>query len=328
MKKNIQLFTGDESYFLNKEIDKRKQGFANKHGKENIFQFKSDEFDSDEIINTIFSGGLFSQKKLVFIYGVPKDSFGSNKITSKKISDFEEVFQNKFYEIDDDVFVVFVSLQPDKRTKFYKFLKNNISIKSFNKMKEKDVVNFIKDNYMDVFESEKEIIEFVEIVGVDMYMIENEIKKLKSYVKNNNKKIDSMLIREICFAGGHINSFLILDHLFSDKNKALNLLEKSQKDGADSMQILGMLAWSARVSIYIIDYYNNVSSSSKDIASSLSLHPFVVSKTLKHIQKLSKNYQSIKTFFHSIVILDKTIKNGNISQDLIWLNLKKIITKI
>ena len=86
---NVFLFTGSSPYLLRQEIAKRKSSFAAKYGEQYIFSFSSDNFDVPSIIDTIFSGGLFITKKMVFVFGVPGDKTTDNKISASKLEQFE-----------------------------------------------------------------------------------------------------------------------------------------------------------------------------------------------------------------------------------------------
>jgi DNA polymerase III delta subunit len=55
MGKNLFFFTGDEKYLLRKKLEERKKPFFEKHGKENFFQFNSNDLDITELKNTILS---------------------------------------------------------------------------------------------------------------------------------------------------------------------------------------------------------------------------------------------------------------------------------
>lgn len=90
MKENVFLFTGDSPYLLREELKKWKRSFAQKYGEQHIFSFSSDNFDIPQIIDTIFSGGLFVTKKLVIIFGVPGDKVTDNKIGASKLEQFEQ----------------------------------------------------------------------------------------------------------------------------------------------------------------------------------------------------------------------------------------------
>ena len=70
---------------------------------------------------------------MIVIYGIPTDSDTSNKLPAAEISSFAEEFITKIATITPDTFVVFVSYKPDKRTKFYKYLEKNATVKLFEK---------------------------------------------------------------------------------------------------------------------------------------------------------------------------------------------------
>lgn len=64
---NIYLFTGQETYLLDKELLRRKENFLSKFGSDSIFSFSLDNLDIGQIKQAIYSSGLFTTKKLILI---------------------------------------------------------------------------------------------------------------------------------------------------------------------------------------------------------------------------------------------------------------------
>lgn len=131
MKDNVFLFTGDSPYLLRQELKKWKRSFASKYGEQYIFSFSSDNFDIPQMIDTIFSGGLFVTKKLVIIFGAPGDKVSDNKISASKLEQFEQGFYSRLDYLSSDTIIVFVSYDPDKRLKLFKALSETAQVKEF-----------------------------------------------------------------------------------------------------------------------------------------------------------------------------------------------------
>ncbi len=327
MKKNIFLFNWQEKFLLYEELKKRKKAFAEKYGIDNIFEFKSNEINVWEIFNAIFSGGLFVSKKLIIIFGIPKDTDTDNKITESKYTEFETKFMNNFESIPDDVIICFVSFTPDKRIKLYKFLSENITLKNYEKLKESELRNFIKQKLGDSIWTE-EIQYFIELVGDDLFFISNEINKLSFFAREKNTKISKKIIDEVVYPKAVINSFTILDNMFFDKKRTLDLLQNIQDNWWDNFQFLWMLYWGLKAVIQIIDFVERGIKESKTIAEKLKLHPFVVAKNMKIIDKLITKKDNIKNMFEKLIMLDYNIKTWKVPQEIFWLEIKNIIISI
>jgi len=114
---NKFLFTGEEPYMLHQELHKRKTAFLEKFGEQALFHFTSDELDQGPIMQAIFSGGMFTTKKLIIISGIPKDNTPSNKASAKSSERLETALMKQWETIPEDSIVILLSYKPDKRTR-------------------------------------------------------------------------------------------------------------------------------------------------------------------------------------------------------------------
>ena len=140
------LFTGEESYLLAKEIKRRKESFADKYGKDNIKEYSPANFSLMEISNDLFESGLFAEKKLVIMYGIPDDTFAPHKISAGLTSELAVMLQKKRDHINPDTIVIFVAYTPDKRKKLCKFLTSHVAKhQECKKLKGKSLLKFVLD---------------------------------------------------------------------------------------------------------------------------------------------------------------------------------------
>lgn len=82
---------------------------------------------------------MFATKKLIVIYGIPKDNTTSNKTNANKSNAIEEYLQKQWGNIPDNSIIIFVSYKPDKRTKGYKFLSKHTDIKEYKPLQDKQL---------------------------------------------------------------------------------------------------------------------------------------------------------------------------------------------
>lgn len=326
MKQNIFLFTWEEKFLLYQELGKRKKSFLEKYWWENIFEFKSDDINVAEIFNAIFSWWLFVSKKLIIIFWLPKDTDKDNSVPASKYNDFEQKLVDSFQTIPDSVVLVFVSFTPDKRLKTYKFLAENINIKEFPKLNENRLKDFAKSILKDISQSDLDYL--VSQVWDNMFGIYNESNKLKIYSQEKWTKIDKDMIDNIIYPQAMINSFELLDKMFFDKKRSLQILENMREKWADTFQFLWMLYWWLKSVLQMIDLYSDWMTSSKDLASKIWVHPFVVAKNMKIIDKLLPKQSKIKEFFEKLIYLDYNIKTWKIPAEIFWLEIKNIIMKV
>lgn len=324
MSKNLFFFTWDEKYLLKKKLEERKNSFFEKYGKENFFQFNTNDLNIVELKNTVLSWWLFSTKKLIFVFGIPKDS--TDKIAESKISPISEFLEENIENISQDNVIIFISYSPDKRTKLYKLLSKKTELKKFNKLKWIELNNFVKENLWDYINNTNTTL-FVQKVWDNLNDLYNEIEKIKSYCEYNNCKADEKIIEKVVFSHKESDPFKILDELLRNPEKAIKLIEDEQNKWADTFQFLWMLYWGLRNLIQIIDLYKSWVTSSSEMASMTWIHPFVISKNKKNIENLKLNEQNIINIFEELVEMDNWIKTWKIPAEIFWLEIKNIILK-
>lgn len=328
MKNNVFLFTWEDRFLALKDLKKWKTAFITKYWAENVFEFKSDNFDSWDILNAIFSWWLFVTKKLVIVHWFPKDSSSDLKISEAKIKPFEEKLLQMFDTISDDCILIFVSFSPDKRTKFYKFLSTNASQKTYDKLNKPWLSSFVKETFWS--ELDKEIVDYIiNLVWTDMFSLYNESYKLKFYVDYNKTKLTKKIIDDVVFSQSSINAFDILDNIFVNKSAALEIIRSLQSKWYEEFQFLWMLQWWTKALINIMDCVSLwMENDSKWIASKLGLHPFVVAKNLSSAKRLLWTSYKIKDFFKKLMEMDYSIKTWRLPIELFWLEIKKEIISL
>ncbi|USN56391.1 MAG: hypothetical protein H6766_04990 [Candidatus Peribacteria bacterium] len=69
----MYLFTGEDSYRLDRELARWTQGFVDKHGEGSVLSFRGERETSD-MLSQLQGGGLFAQQRMLVIDGVPLDN--------------------------------------------------------------------------------------------------------------------------------------------------------------------------------------------------------------------------------------------------------------
>jgi len=92
--------------------------------------------DNNFLIENITSTSFLSEKKLVILD------------LDEKISDDKQEFFIKILDkIPDDNIILFNTINPDKRTKFYKELKKKAELKEYNTKDDSDIRSIISSKY-------------------------------------------------------------------------------------------------------------------------------------------------------------------------------------
>lgn len=325
------LFTGDEKFLLQKELTRWTSAFAEKHWMENLFVISSNAFDLSIINQALGWGGLFSNQKMVVIYGVPLDNSPDNKLPTTIVEPFCEMCMNTDLQFSPETILIFVSYKPDKRTKFYKYLEKSITIKSFDQPKNVwEIKSYLKPYIQEwtpwLLWTDLALTYFIEKVGTDLYHIQLECDKLSIYSTIHHiTQIETKHIDLLCFGILDTNSFAFFDFLLVDKSKALQIVQSAQEQGIHWTMFAGSLYWGLKLWIFILDMDSQWLTDSKLIATTIKYSPFAISKALKQITFLRQYSQMISSFYRQVLELDEGIKTWKVSESLFWITIKKFI---
>lgn len=325
----IFLFTWEEKYLLDLELNRWKDWFISKFWPNSFSSYNNQNFSSDELSQTIYSGWLFTSKKMIVVKWLPLDTHEWNKISAESSQWFIDYFKKHEWKIPDDTILIFVSYKPDGRSAFLKSLNESIpsaNKKIFDKLKWSQLKLFIRQQLWNLQIHELDIEYMLIKIWDDLYRITHECEKLiiRCQIKNIFT-IDHEIIDHVCFGMVESNTFAFFENLFTDETKTLSLLDKIRDDWVNRNQFAGTLYRWLRVYIFILDLYDQWITDSKQIVSITKLHPFVVSKNLKNINQLQKNQLQIKRFYTKLIELDADIKSWKFPDTYFRLWIKKII---
>ena len=323
MLNSVFLFTGENIYLLRQEFQRRKNTFVEKFWVDSLFIFNSENRDFWAVKQALYAWGLFVSKKMVILEGIPKDLAPEWWLNADKIDKFIEDFQNNIKLLSPDTTILFLCYKPDKRTKTYKWLSENITVKSFDNLKDSQLKQFVKDQVSPLIIWADEITYFLDKVWTDMYRISNEIEKLKYWLKEGTT-ITKEIIDEFVFWLIDSNTFALFNKLFKNKIDAVRYLEKLQNEWKERWNLIWPITWNLKVFLTLIDYGNRWIKDSKQIIAETKLAPMTVATNIKNMDLLLKHQGTIKNMFMSIIDIDYAIKNGKYPDTYFWLTLKKL----
>ncbi len=328
MLKNVYLFTGEERYLLDQEVSRRTKNFLEKFGKDSLFVYNNENWDEVSAIQSIFGGGLFSAKKLTIIYGLPLDNAKWNAFKIAQIEEFVDNFIKKEWKIPEDNLLVFVSNKPDKRSRFFKFLKTNAKIKNFDMLKDFEVKWFIKKGLWEIKITDWALSLFIYKVGISLYRVKSELEKLKLYCKANNlSEITDELVTDIVFGLVETEAFEFLKLIFKDKNKAVTYLQRMQDQWLNWNAFSGALYWGLKLYITLYHFSKKWIKDPKTIAAQTWIHPFSLKQNMWYMDIISKNWIEIENMYKRLIEVEVDIKTGKKTEESFWLEAKKMITK-
>ena len=322
------LFTWEEELLLQQELIKRKKSFLEKYGAYWLFDFANDALDKVHIQTSLQSSGMFSEKKLVILRGIPTDSTAHNKVASSTVEGCLLLLETFIKGWDQETIVVCVSYKPDKRTKAYKRFANNAQVKEFPLMDETQKIAYIQQKLWSLL-TPKQQTSVVITCGSSFWTLQNECEKLYQYATYHSIHVfTDEQVHDIICGIGVSNNFALLDHLYTDQEKSLELITLAQTAWEDTFQFLGMLYRWVKTTINIDNLREQGISDSKTICSILKAHPFVVAKQLKILSHIQAKKHVIYGFYNDLILLDKQIKTWVIPAEWFWIYIKQAILKL
>ena len=321
MLNSVFFFTWDNVYTLRQDLQKWKISFVEKYWSDSLFVFNSENWDNGVVNQALYAWWLFIQKKLIIIEGVPKDLAQDWWIPQDRIDKFFADFEANQQYLTDDTIVVFFSYKPDKRTRMYKWLSENVQVKEYPMYKESQLKVFIKECLHPLTISSETLDYLLEKVWTDMFRLSSEIEKLKFVIKE--WEVTNQMIDTYCFWMVEENAFSIFDELFVSPVSAVKILENMQNEWKDWNAVLAPLLWSLKVILTVIDYANQWIKDSKLIASECKLPPFAIAKNMKNADLYLSHQDLLKNLFRTIIDTEYSIKTGKYPDNYFWITLKK-----
>ena len=147
----IYFFTWNSDFLVRENVDRWKNTFISKYGDFNFVHIKDlSSVNNDFLVSSLTWISFLSEKKLVIIDKFP---FSTSIRVDEKLKEKENFLLSILSQIWDDTFVLFNSVNPDKRSKSYKNLKKISNLKEFNLQDNVWVYDIIKNKYKDKISS-------------------------------------------------------------------------------------------------------------------------------------------------------------------------------
>jgi len=342
----IIFFYGENDFRSTQKIKDLKEKFLKEVDKtgNSLHILDGKDISIGEINEKIGAQSLLSSKSMIII----EDIFLNKK--KEFLPDLLEFLKSK---IDTDNIIVFkednlkvnkkgVIVKIDaggkekallkKEKDFVKFLKEQKFIQEFKKFSGIETVNWIKK----VVEERDGMItpsaaqSLANLSNNNLWQIDKEINKLinhrKGKVSLNKEESIAIEVSEVenLVKGNFDENIFALTDAIGAKNKtmAIKLLEDQYLAGASDVYLLLMMTRQIKILLQISSALEN-NLSSREIASILRLHPFVVQKGITQ----SRNFtlKRLKEIFNKLVEIDYNMKTGKLE---IRLALSLFISKL
>lgn len=332
--KNLFLFTGEETYLLNNQINDWKSAYTKKHGDMNLEILDGAEIPLNELMAAAIAMPFLSEKRLIFIHGLPDapKTRNKNKVTKKDEKRDEDLkrFGENLKNIPESSIVVFVQPNPDKRFSFYKKLMKEAEVKEFDLLQGGMLISWIQNEVkkkgctIDYGTAEY----LSTLAGLGLWRLSSEINKITSH--SPGEAVNKTLIDQLVVPTLEANIFHFTDALGAkNSKKAIRKLHETMAAGENLRPVFYMIVRQFRLLLQGSGYMaNNPNGNSISFASSLKLHPFVAKNTLEQVRRF--NLRELKKSYAELLDIDTSLKTSKIrttvdNQDELALAIERFI---
>lgn len=301
----LYFIYGQDSYRSKKKLEEIVEEYKKIHRSGlNFISIDASKKEFEDFFNSFKISPMFSEKKLVIL---------NNVFSDKK---FQEKFLENFKKIKDikDIIIIFEGEKTDERTKLFKILKKEAKCQEFSFLSQANLKKWIENEFKKCeakidFQAEDFLLN---IVGNNLWQMENEIKKLSLFKKGQIIKKEDI---ELHVKPKIENDIFKTIEALAAKNKkqALSYLHNHIESGDNEIYILSMIAYQFK-NLLIIKELADKGNPYYAIAQKSGLHPFVVKKTFYLCNKFS--IEQLKGIYKKIFQTDSDIKSGKIDSEL------------
>jgi len=284
----IIFLHGTDTYRIQekiKEIESRYKS-VNK-GVLNLEKFNATEIEFNNFLDALNQQSMFVTKKLFFLENVfLSDSF--KKELPKYIDEISK---------STDILVLVERTKIKNTLKLFKLVQEKSVCQEFEALSGVKLKNWVQKEFSKYGSliSPFALNRLISFTGTDLWVLNNEIKKLSCYTKNITEKEIDLFIKPTIES----EIFKTIEELAKkDRTKALYFLENHLREGESPFYILKMFAWQFRNILLV------------KAGKKSGMHPFVLRKTQGLAQRFS--LRELKEIFSKIFQADKDIKTGKI----------------
>ncbi len=286
----IITLCGVNQHEVAKRLREIKKDFTKLNGTAGVESYSAEQLTVNNLAAILTGTTLFATYRLVIIYRVSEN---------KEVT---ETLLPLLARIPQEVSVVLVEGQLDKRTVFYKTLKKETDFFEFKELAEGDLLHWIKQV---VDEAGGRITPvnarlLQQYVGTDQTRLQNELNKLLAYDPN----ITEQSIAELVEQSSQETVFQLLDRtLNGDASQALAVLKKLEDAHEDPFAITNLLIWQTNIVAIVFSAKNETDGA---VAKAAKVNPFVVKKTRGLTRRM--NATSLNRIIDLVAELDITLK--------------------
>ncbi len=312
---------GEDDYRSNQKLKQIKEKFIKDVDESGYNIVVLDENITVEKFSKEFSQtGFLARKKLIIIKNLLKQSI--TKDLGEIVLNYLNKFKNNNNQVkidEDDNIIVFyeVGLPHSKKEplsgvklQIFKRLDASKYSQEFKKLDNYKIIQWIQEE----FKKNGKLIDkksadlILAIAGNNLWVLKNEIDKLSNYTKS--KEINNQDFKGLISTILNDDIFLFSDYLAQNNKKmSLKLLDDQINSGVNSIYLLTMIIRQFRILLKIKSALEEGVAENK-LASYLSLHPFVIKKSMASVKLYS--LENLKEIYHKLLGLDQKMKSSKL----------------
>jgi DNA polymerase-3 subunit delta len=313
---NIHLFFGPNQFGCMRELQRWKSAFVAKYSDFDVEVIDGKRYGADHIIQCCDTHPFMSEKRLVIVRdflpeGGKKEDSDENDDSGDKESkkDRFEPLIDYFQRFPDSCVLVFVSINPDKRTRVFKALSEAATLHEFKEVKGVTFLQWLRDETKRLGGSiEPRALEYFALhTGEDMWRAASELEKLALYT---DKPITVADVDQVVSSNVQVKIFAFVDTLGS-KNiaKALKLFTQLLDRGENIFMVFNMIIRQFRLLLQIRSLKDN-GVDRRVIMSRLRLAPFQINTLARQADNFT--FDNLRAIYQELLSLDIALKTGKI----------------
>lgn len=293
----IEVLTGENIFALRRELTALTDAFVSVHGDIAVERLDGEEADFQRLQEGLQSLPFLASRKLV-IARTP----GVNK-------QFVEHIESVIDGIPETTDLIIVEPKLDKRSNYYKVLKQKTDLREFRLLDESGLalwlVAIAKEQGGSLGHADARFL--IERVGTDQQLLERELEKLLTY----DAAVTHHTIELLTESASQSKIFDLLEAAFAGRpDRTLALYREQREQRVDPSQIIALLGWQLKIMAIVkaAGRRNTV-----DIIRDAKLSSFTVQKAQRLTHRISLN--TIKVLVSELLALDVRSKRENVDLD-------------
>ncbi len=292
------LICGNNAYMRNLYAGKLKNALITDGNEINYSEFNTEKPDLDQIMGLALTMPFFADHRLIMI-------------KNSRLFAVSNDASARFSQWPDSAVAVFVESETDKRSKFYKFIKENGYVCEINELSERDYLAFIKKQMSQggISIEPDTAAYLLDRIGNDMNTIINECEKLKAFVWEK-KKVEKKDVDEVCCVLLENRIFDMIEALAMEKtDKSLKLYSDLLALREAPLKILKLVYRHFNI-LYLIKSALRDGLTNPEIAKKIGVADFVVKKHRNQTQSYSE--EELLDIINECTAIEEDFKSGNI----------------